>query len=190
MRSSVHMRKRRTGHWCSTGQGSGGFTSPTIKDDASDDAGDDDGDDLAPEDQLRKVQNEAKKRRLQVRDLRKENADLKAQLAKAGGDGATDNSRARENLVLGLVEAGLSRSRIRMAIKLVDPSTVTDVDDAIDELREEYPDLFEPAEQQQTSELPGQGSRHNGSRSKGGPPSNQDLINRYPALRRDAHGRA
>lgn len=182
-RTAMVMRKRRNGIWHSQGQGSG-YTSPGIKEDAADDAdGDDDpDDDLSPEDKLKKANGEAKKRRFQVKELRRENERLKAKLAEnRGADGAADNSTSREDLVLGLVEAGLSRTRIRMALKLVDVNSVEDVDDAIEDLREEYPDLFESAKAEQ--ELPGTGSRHNGMKQKGSTASNQQLINKYSALR-------
>lgn len=179
----VQLRKTRTGMWHSQGQASG-FTSPSIKNDAADDAGDDDsGDDtaLAP-DERRQLRNEAKRRRLQVKELRQENDALKAKLAGTdkGGSSGPDPSE----VILGLVEAGLSRTRIRMAMKLMDLDSVADVDDAIEDLREEYPELFAPERKDDDgSDLPSQGSRQNGNKNRGGPLDQAELRRKYSALR-------
>lgn len=185
----THMRKRRTGMWCSMGQGSGSTgraSSKTIPDgtgdefDEADDTGD--GDTVLAPDERRKLRNEAKRRRLQVKELRQENDALKAKLAgtNKGGSSGPDPSE----VILGLVEAGLSRTRIRMAMKLVDLASVADVDDAIEDLREEYPELFAPEHKHDDGDdLSGQGSRHNGNRNKGGPLDQAELRRKYSALR-------
>lgn len=180
----THVRKRRTGMWHSQGQASG-FTSPSIKDDAADDAGDDDSADddtaLAP-DERRQLRNEAKRRRLQVKELRQENDALKAKLA--GTDNGGSSGPDPSEVILGLVEAGLSRTRIRMAMKLMDLDSVADVDDAIEDLRDEYPELFASEQKHgDGSDLPGQGSNHNGNKNRGGPLNRADLERKYSALR-------
>lgn len=173
------MRKRRTGIWHAQGQGSG-YTSPGIKDDAADDADGDDepDDDLSPEDRLKRANDEAKRRRLQVKELRRENERLKAERADNGGGGSGPEA---SEVILALVESGMSKDRIRAAMKLVDWSSVDDVEDAIDDLRDEHPFLFESSKPEQ--DLPGTGSRHNGNKNKGSGPSAQQLINKYSALR-------
>lgn len=183
----VTMRKRRNGMWHSTGQGSGRVIPDGTGDEfdaGSDDDNGDDSDDLSPEDQVKKLKNEAKRRRLQVREARRERDELKAQLGENGQSTRPDTSE----VVLNLVEAGMSRDRIRAAMKLVDWSKVDDVEDAIEDLREEHPFLFESSGQQQ-QDLPPQGGKGNidkNLRAKG--PDQRTLANKYTALRH-ARGR-
>lgn len=182
------LRKRRNGHWSMSQQGTGsvqggsGFSTTDIKDDAADDAKDDDGDD---DDESQDTgRQEAIKRRIQNKKLRKENERLRAQMAEAGkGDG--DVGPDRSEVVLGLVEAGMSKDRVRAAVKLIDWSAVDDVEEAIDELRSEHPFLFEQAlsAKQDKSDLPGTGSSHRGRRKPSGP-SDDELRRKYPSLGR------
>lgn len=183
MRNTHTMRKRRTGNWCSVGQGAG-----SVQDtgDADDDDSTDNDDPMSPEER-KKLSNEAKRRRLQAKEWQKRAEAAEAKLAENGrGTAGPDPSE----VILTLVEAGMSKDRIRAAIKLVDWSSVTDVDDAIDELRDEHPFLFlESSGSKLQQELPGQGGRGNGNKNgKGGGPSNAELIGKYSALR-PAHGR-
>jgi len=174
------LRKRRTGHWSMSQQGGGSFSTTDIKDDAADDAEDD-----ADNDESQGTgRQEAIKRRLQNKKLRKENERLRAQMAEAGkGDG--DVGPDRSEVVLGLVEAGMSKDRVRAAVKLIDWSAVDDVEEAIDELRSVHPFLFEQASsaKQDKSDLPGTGSSHRGRRKPGGP-SDDELRRKYPSLGR------
>lgn len=178
------MRKCRTGIWHSQGQGSG-YTAPAIKDDAANDADvdDDPDDDLSPEDMLKKANDEAKRRRLQVKELRRENERLKAERAVNGATG-DDSGPDRSEVILSLVEDGLSRDRIRAAMRLIDWSSVDNVEDAIDDLRDEHPFLFEAAKpEQQDQDLPGTGSRHNGNKNRSKAATNAQLAEKYSALR-------
>jgi hypothetical protein len=168
------------------GQGAGkSKVIPDGTDDQYDDADDKDGVDQ----RLKDANHESKTRRLQLRDVRKERDTLRAEVAQLrkqlSDDGQTPNRQTGPDpseVVLTLVEAGLSRDRIRAAVKLVDWSTVTDIGDAIEELREEHPFLFESSEQKQ--ELPGQGGKGNNSRNRAGGPANEaELMRKYRALR-------
>lgn len=178
MARQVMMRKLRTGHWASTGQGNGSVQDDASgTDDENDDAGT--GTNLSQEDQIKALKHEARRRRLEAKEAKRERDELKQQMA---DNGQSHSGPDPSDVILTLVESGMSKDRIRAAMKLVDWSEVTDVDDAIEELREEHPFLFESAQKPQ--ELPAQGSKGNRDKNKGGPANRQDLMNKYPALRR------
>ncbi len=186
MRRHVTWRKRRTGCWVSTGrylstgQGSGKVI-PDGTGDEFDDADESDDSDDDGGDQVAKLKQEAKKRRLQAKEWRRRAEAAEAKLAENGQSSRPDNS----DLVLTLVENGMSRDRVRAALKLVDWDSVEDVDDAIDQLKEDHPFLFESGQQQQQEQdLPRQGSRGNRDKNRGGGPSQTELYRKYPALRR------
>lgn len=178
-------RKRRTGCWASMGQGSG-KTIPDGTGDEYDSADDDDSDDDGDGgDEVSKLKREAKRRRLQAKEWRKRAEAAEAKLTENGQSSRPDTS----DLVLTLVESGLSRDRVRAAIKLIDWDSVEDVDDAIDQLKEDHPFLFEShSEQQQQQDLPPQGSKGNRDKNRTNDPSRRQLADKYPALRH-ARGR-
>lgn len=176
----------RSGTWHSTGQGSGG-----TQDDQGQEGDDADEDEFEEDDDpVRKANHEAKKHRLQKKQWRNRALAAEAKLAE-NGDESGGSSVDQSELVLSLVEAGMSRDRIRAAVKLIDWDSIEDVDDAIDQLQEDHAFLFSsPGEQSKDGgKLPGTGAKHNGPRNKGGPPNDQQIIEKYAALRH-ARGRS
>lgn len=177
-------RKRRTGHWHSMGQGAGTTGSrrnaaePGTAEPGTDDVDDDADDDLSLEDQLKAANSEGKRRRLENKELRRENERLRAQL---GDNGQSSQSVDGTELVLALIESGLPGNRIRTAMKLID-SSLADPEEAIEQLREEHGFLFE-ANQRQQQDLPGQGPAHNRDKNRRAYKGDEaELRRRYPAL--------
>lgn len=186
----INLRKRRNGQWCSMSTG-GSYNSPNVKDDAasdaddSDDEDDDDGDEPKPKPKRSRQQlsNEAARRRRENRELRAENERLKAQLADDGkSTGASDGLRS--DLVMELAGAGLKKDQIRAAMKLVDLDEYDNVDEAIEDLRDQYPSVF-------TSDSPSDKmgrsapAMNNGRRKPGKETEDQRRIRlsqKYPAL--------
>ena len=170
------------------GQGSGQFI-PDGSGDRYTDADEDDSDDEGSDEHGKHNCAESKRRRIQAREAKRERDEWRqrAEAAEArlaeSGQGATGPDPSE--VILSLVEAGMSKDRIRAAMKLVDWSRVADVDDAIDDLREEHPFLFEAqSSPQQQQGLPPQGSKGNRDKNKGGAPSQTELLRKYPSLRR------
>lgn len=184
----VNMRKRRNGVWHSMGAG-GSYNSPNVKDDAESDA-DDDSDDDEPQPKRKhdpdkaRLSSEAARRRREAREWRQRAEAAEAQLANDGkSTGASDGLRS--DLILELADAGLKKDQIRAAMKLVDLDDYDNADDAIEDLREQYPSVF-------TSNAPNETmgrtapAMNNGRRKPGKETEEQRrvrLSQKFPALR-------
>jgi len=143
VRTVTMTRKRRTGQWCSIGQGSGSVQGGQSDDDdtGEDDESTDDGrtQNKSSDPEKKRLIAENKRRRMQARQWRQRAEAAEAKL----GEGNTLSDAARADVILAMAEAGLKKDRIRAALKLVDWETVDDPEDAITDLRAEHPFLFD-----------------------------------------------
>lgn len=172
MAHSVTLRKRRTGNWYAAADGSGKTipdgSGDEYDDDPDDDDSDDSDDDGSPdEDPLKRANAEAKRRRIENRGLRLEVAVRDA-----------------------IADLELSKTQRKYVLKFFDPSAIqfengkpTGVEDAVKALVDECNSEF-GTDSTLPKNLPSQGSKGNRDKNKGGSPSREDLMRRYPALRR------
>lgn len=187
----IVLHKRRNGCWSSTGttwysmnSGASSTGDDGEPDDESEDSEDIDDEPKKPKRTVQQLSREAARRRREARDLRAENERLKAQLAGDGKNTGT-NDTTRADFILALAEAGLKRDRIRAATKLIDLDEYDDVDEAIEELREEHPFLFGP-ESGDDQPMGRTAPAMNNSRRKPGKETQDQrasrLAKRFPAL--------
>lgn len=181
----IRQHKRRTGHWCSIGQGSG-----SVQDDHDDD--DDDDDDTpsrsrSDDPEKKRLIAENKRRRQRAREYKEKWEAAERKLAESGrdtGGGSTGTDSAE--LVLAMVSAGMKPDRIRAAMKLVDFDSFDDPDDAIDDLRSEHPFLFTDADDDAPSRTGRTAPSMNNGRQKPGRETKEQraerLSRQFPAL--------
>lgn len=134
----------------------------------------------------KKLNGEARNYRLKAREATRENAQLKQEIAQLKGQ-LTENGNStgpRVDVILALVKAGMLSDRLDVASKLIPWGEVDDPDEAVEDLKDAHPFLFESSGKGlPEQELPGQGSPQNRNKNRGGPPSQADLFNKYSALR-------
>lgn len=146
-----------------------------------------------------------------VKELLAENATLRQKVHDLNNESGRRRKQAKEFKALAgleahdpevrvlvteaLLDTELPKDRRKAALRLIDASgvevtedgAVTGIDEAIEQLQESYPWLFEGSAQTQSQEEKGDqtqatGSMHNAGRRKPRGRSDQDIARRYPSL--------
>ena len=185
--SGMAMKERKTGHWCSTGQGAGSVQDSGTREGEDDLDSDDDVESLrakvrAARAATKRSDAESKRRRLALKSERNRHGNGD------GGQSGPDQAVVMQFLTtMAKSEHQLHdpEAFVDLVVRhlLHDATDETDMDDVLDEAIDRFHYFVKGSKAgQEKKDLPGQGGRGNGDKNKGGPANQAELRRKYPAL--------
>jgi hypothetical protein len=170
-----------------------GSTSGGTDDDTGDDSDDDDDDSIQNRNndpEKRRLIAENKRRRQLPRQYRQRAEAAEAKLAENGtgnSGNSPDSLKSAIKLAAAISKSGLKEDRIDAALRLIDPDLLDEPEDALADLREAHPFLFDSSDDDDKEKTGPTSPKLNNGRKRLNQESDQQrkqrLAQRFPALR-------